>query len=138
MCIIEWLFEYFQAFPGTSLSILVVLLGGALEAAVYNVIPTPRLQLWARMETLSQCFHPREFVTGMNKAKPFSNSLACLSAAVAGLAFSQMDQMQRYLSEERAKCDQRKAEVTDGKRSCTEFNSLLPVVPHIQPDPCPS
>lgn len=104
MCIMELLCEHFQAFPGTSLSVLVVILRGTLEAAMHNVILTPRLQLWARMETLSQCFHPREFVTGPNKAKPFSDSLAHPRTAVAGLVFSQMDQMQRYLSKERAKC----------------------------------
>lgn len=43
----------------------------SLEAAMPNVVLTPWLQSWARMENLSQCFHPREFVTGMNKSQAF-------------------------------------------------------------------
>ena len=96
--------EHVQAFPGTGLSIHTVTLGVTVEAAMRNVILTPQWQRWARMETLSQCLHPWEFVTCMNRAKPFIYPLTYLSTAVAGLLFSQVDQMQRYLSKGRTKC----------------------------------
>ena len=104
MCIADWYFEHVQAFPGTGLSIHTVTLGVTVEAAMHNVILTLQLKLWARMATLSQCFHPWEFVTCMNRAQPFSDSLTHLPTAVAGLVFRQVNQMQRYLSKGRTKC----------------------------------
>lgn len=70
MCIMEWL-STSGLFLEPAFLALWLFWEVSLEAAMPNVILTPWLQSWARMENLSQCFHPREFVTGMNKSQAF-------------------------------------------------------------------
>ena len=118
MCIMEWL-STFRLFLEPAFLALWLFWDVTLEAAKPNVILTPWLQSWARMESLSQCFHPQEFVTGTNKSQAFPATLQPIFPQLPQVLCSAKWTRCRVIYQKREQnVDLTKGQVTDGQRSC--------------------